>query len=143
MKGINWLGVVLGLIAGQVIGFLWYGVLFQRRWMELNGLDPDAPMEMSMDDNLAMGAGAVVTLVVVIGLAILIKRIGAQTLMGGAKWGLFAAFLFGATTVALRALYSTEPFGLDTWCLWSIDAFYLLVYFPVAGALIGGVGKRT
>ncbi|HEX5456643.1 MAG TPA: DUF1761 domain-containing protein [Candidatus Saccharimonadales bacterium] len=34
---INWLGALLALIAAMVIGSLWYGPLFGKRWMKIVG----------------------------------------------------------------------------------------------------------
>jgi hypothetical protein len=37
-EAINWLAVLLAAVAHQAIGFLWYGPLFGRLWMERRGL---------------------------------------------------------------------------------------------------------
>jgi hypothetical protein len=143
MRGINWLGTIVGFVVAYLIGFVWFGLVFSDRWMELNGMDPNAEMAMSTADTIAMVVGALVTLFTVIGLSILLKALQVRTLMGGAKWGLFVGVFFAATQVAMRAIYSETPFGLDTWCLFSIDAGYPIVFLPVAGAFIGGIGKRA
>jgi hypothetical protein len=60
--------------------------------------------------------------------------------MDGAHAGVFAAFFFAATTVALRAVYSNDTFSGRAWKLFAIDAGYLIVYLTVAGAILGAMG---
>ena len=48
MKGVNWLGLVLALVAGQAIGFVWYGMVFEERWMALSGVTAPEAGEANM-----------------------------------------------------------------------------------------------
>ncbi|HEX6860092.1 MAG TPA: DUF1761 domain-containing protein [Caulobacteraceae bacterium] len=135
MKGINWAGVVAAVIVGQVIGFLWYGLVFEQQWLALTGITPNADAA-----NMSMALGAVNQLVVAIGLAWLVNKLGAATLMGGATAGLAAGFFFAATTAAQNFIYA----GADTGLI-PIDIGYLLVVYTVMGAVIGAVklGARS
>ena len=133
MKGVNWLGLVLALVAGQAIGFVWYGMVFEERWMALSGVTaPEAG-----EANMAMAWGVVASLVVVVGLALAIPRLGKETLAGGALIGLAAFVFFALPTAALDMIYADDPAELLT-----LDAGYLLAFYVVAGALIGGVRLR-
>lgn len=69
MKGINWIGVVAALVAGQAIGFAWYGMVFQEQWMALSGITPS-----EAEGGAAMMWGMVQNLVICIGLGWLIAR---------------------------------------------------------------------
>ena len=132
MKGVNWLGLVLALIASQAIGFVWYGLVFETRWLALSGVDP-----ATANATASMIWGTVDALVVVVGLALAIPALGKTTLMGGATVGLAAAVFFAIPTLAFDVVYGAEPIELL-----AIEAGYLLVYYMVAGALIGGVTLR-
>jgi prolipoprotein diacylglyceryltransferase len=37
---INYLAVILGALAAQVLGFLWYGKLFYKPWVAARAIDP-------------------------------------------------------------------------------------------------------
>jgi hypothetical protein len=39
---VNWTAVIVGFIAAYIVGFLWYGVIFQKAWALGNGL-PEKP----------------------------------------------------------------------------------------------------
>jgi len=133
MKGVNWLGIVLGLIAGQLVGFVWYAIVFETKWLALSGITPTEEAAST-----GMMYGALIALIAVVGLAIAIAKVGANTLVEGAKVGLFLALFFAATTVALDAAYAMEPLELLL-----IDAGYLIVYLTIAGALIGGIRLKA
>ncbi len=136
MGNLNWLGVLAGLVAGQVIGMLWYAVIFKKAWLAASGITPDS----SKSANMAMAVGALVNLITVIGLGFIIGHFDAADWMGGAHAGLFCSVFFAATTVALRAVYSNDTFSARAWKLFAIDAGYLIVYLTVAGALFGLIG---
>ena len=36
---VNWLAIVAGMVANMVVGALWYGPLFGKRWMKELGDD--------------------------------------------------------------------------------------------------------
>lgn len=129
MKGINWLGVVVALVVGQALGFVWYGVVFQEQWMALSGITPTEDAA-----NTAMAYGVVNQLVTAIGLGWAIAATGNTSFMGGAKVGLFAAVFFALTTEAQRFIYG----GADTGLI-PIDGGYLLVAYVLMGAVAGGV----
>jgi hypothetical protein len=135
MKGINWVGVVVALIVGQVIGFLWYGMIFEEQWMALSGVTA-----ADVEAGPSMALGVVNQLVVAIGLAWLINKTGAATLVGGATAGLLAGFFFAATATAQNFIYG----GADTGLI-PIDIGYLLVAYTAMGAVIGGLklGARS
>ena len=130
MKGVNWLGLVLALVAAEALGFLWYGMVFEEKWMALSGIA--APSDEVMTTQMLWGV--VNTLVIVAGLALAIPRLGKETLAGGATVGLAAALFFAVPTVAMDVIYSNDPLELGY-----IDGAYLVIAFAIAGALIGGV----
>ena len=37
LGAINWLAVLVAVVAAQVVGFLWYGPLFSKQWMAALG----------------------------------------------------------------------------------------------------------
>jgi hypothetical protein len=139
-KGISWISVVVAVVVLQVLGFLWYGMLFSAPWMaemRASGLSVD------MSDagrSLSVMLGVIVTVVMVLGMAWLTQRVGAHTLQAGLMAGLYAWFFFSLTTQALEYVYM----GF-TPKLMAINAGYQLLSFLLAGAVLGGLrfGART
>jgi hypothetical protein len=128
MKGINWAGVIAALVVGQLLGFLWYGMIFEEQWMALSSA---AGADSS---STAMAYGAVNQLVVAIGLGLLVAKLGADSLIGGARTGLMAGFFFAATATAQNFIYGGADPGLIP-----IDIGFLLVAYTAMGAVVGGV----
>jgi hypothetical protein len=131
MKSVNWLGVVVALIAGQVIGMLWYGMIFTQKWMELTGV---TEAQAQTAPKWLMGLGVVNMVVVLLGLDWLIRKTGSLGWVAGAKLALAVCVLFDLTVVSLGYLYKLEPPALFV-----LDAGYQLLTYVVAGALIGGL----
>lgn len=37
MQGINWVGLIAAAVGSMAVGFIWYGPLFGKLWMQLSG----------------------------------------------------------------------------------------------------------
>lgn len=115
----------------QVVGYLWYGIIFNTAWMaemQAVGLTVDVS---SQSQTQSMILGVIVTLVMVLGMAWLIRRLGVTGLQGGVMTGLTAWFFFSLTTEALEYVYM----GF-TPTLMAINVGYQLLSFVVAGAAL-------
>ena len=134
MKSINWLGLVAALVISQGLGMLWYGQLFGELWKAAVKVDTTASVPISMT------AGAVDNLVVLVGLAWLIPKLGWESWSGGARAGLAAAVFFAAPAAILDPIYAGAPASLM-----AVEGGYLAIYMIVGGALIGGLrlGKKA
>ncbi len=129
MKGINWAGVVAAVIAGQIIGILWYGMVFKAQWMSMMGITADPGMNWEV-----MALGAIDQLVAAVGLSWLLGKTGATNLAGGVTGGLAAAIFFACTTDAQGYIYAGVNTGLIP-----INFGYLLVSYAVMGAVVAVV----
>lgn len=129
---LNWLGIIVATVVAFFVGFLWYGLIFQARWIELTNVPQDgdtSPMWMLV--------GLAQTFVTMVGLGWFIARDGAASWMGGLKIGLVAGVCFALMTSAYGFIYQTSPMGLLP-----IDWSHLLVVYAVGGALIGGLRMK-
>jgi len=77
LKGFNWIGALVALVLMEALGFLWYGPLFGDMWMKALGTTPD----MS-NATVNMVLGAVVTVIIIVGIDWLLRRLGALDLDG-------------------------------------------------------------
>lgn len=131
MKNINWLGVVVALIAGQIIGMTWFGFLFSEQWLALSNI---TEAQAQSGGWMSMVYGALAQLITAIGLSWLITKMGGSGLMTGLMAGLAAFVFFSATTEANWFIYGQEAQGLIP-----IDYGYLAITYLVMGAIIGVV----
>jgi hypothetical protein len=74
-------------------------MLFAERWAAALGYAPDASKQ-----NMMMGLGVITTAISVVGLAWLIRRLGATNLAQAAGVALAAWFFFNFTTMAIEYL---------------------------------------
>ena len=126
LKGVNWIAVIVAVVLLEGLGMLWYGPLFGKAWVAALGHTPDMA-----NQNVMMALGVVNTLIVVLGLSWLIRRVGATSLNAAVMVSVAAWFFFSFTTQTLEYLYMgiSLPFV-------GINMGFLLVSFVVAGATL-------
>ena len=124
--GTNILGILAAAIAGYIVGYLWYGVIFMEKWEMLTGMGGDANM-----DPMMFVWGFLITLVQTVGLAAILNWAGASKLVTCIKIAAIVAILFIIPAHAADTLYQKESIQLL-----GIDASHALVSFIVMGAII-------
>src|SRR2546427_586581 len=93
---INWLAVVVAVIAQMLVGFVWFSpALFFRKWLDANNLQ--APRKPQAWIFVLMVA---LTFISTTALAAIINRIGSTTAFGGL---LVAGFIWAATLMPFIA----------------------------------------
>jgi len=134
LKGVNWIAVLVAVVLLEVIGFLWYGMIFSSAWVaEMNavGLRPDMS---GSAQTTSIALGAVLIIIEVLGLAWLLRRLETTNWRVGALDGFSAWFFFGLTTQGMEYVYM----GF-TPKLMAINCGQLLLSYVVAGAVVGGL----
>jgi hypothetical protein len=126
LQGLNWVGVIVALVVTQGLSWLWYGKLFTDKLT--------VPMSPAAKTPLGMAEGALFSLIMLMGIAWVIRRTNRDSLMAGAITGAFLWFVFPLMGMSLDWLYMGKPMGMV-----EIDAGFTFVYFLAAGALIGGL----
>jgi hypothetical protein len=129
LKGVNWIAVIVAVVVLEVIGYLWYGMLFMKPWTDAMTAAGQAPD--SADTSALMAIGVVNTLVIVLGLSWLTRRLGATSLAASVSVALAAWFFFDLTTQALEYLYMGMPATVM-----EINIGYQLVSYVLAGAIL-------
>ncbi|HEX4711166.1 DUF1761 domain-containing protein [Phenylobacterium sp.] len=134
LKGVNWIAVLIAFVLLEVLGFVWYGMVFSSAWLaEMNaiGLKPDMS---NAAQTKSIAEGAVLIIVQVAGLSWLLRRLGASSLPAGLTAGFAAWFFFGLTTQGMEYVYM----GF-TPKLMAINCGQLALAYLLAGAVLGGV----
>jgi len=133
---INWLAVIVAAIAIFALGGLWYSVLFQKKWMALQGRTEEQMRAEAANANMPMMyLQAFITAFITAYVMALVfghfNPVIEFTLLHGAMFGfLFWLGFSGATSYAM-AVFSTKPKQL-----WLIDSGYNLVSFVIAGIIL-------
>ena len=125
MSKLNPVGIIVASLAFYFVGFLWYGFLFSDAWMGAHGVTAE---DAKGESPVWMAGGFLITVVQVIGLAIVLRWKGA------------ASPTAAATTAATLWCFFALPFSLYNYIylpshgaiLLQVDASHLLVGWIVA-----------
>ena len=130
LGGINYLAVLVAALSSFVIGWLWYGPLFGKAWMKLNGFSKENIQEGSLPMPLIMGTNYIATVLAAFALAMFL---GEESTL---HFGIFAGFMIAVFWIGTNrlndVLYERKPMGL-----FFINTGYNLVIYIIMGAIIG------
>lgn len=139
----NWLAVVASVVSAMMIGFLWYGALFQNPWMTGNGITASedglkmykygAEMDMSPTP---MIVNTFFMLVYALIINWLLNKANARNLQSGTLIGL-AVGVTHLLNIIVGNLFAANPTSLSM-----VDGSYSLVLFTLMGAILGGWQKK-
>lgn len=135
MVPVNLVAVVVAAVASMVVGMLWYGPLFGKKWVELSGVrmsDIESKKSEMPKTYLIAFIGALVAAFVLAGF---LKYAQAVTPVDGAVVGAMAWLGFVATVSLGNVLWEGKPVSL-----YLLNNGYNLVNFAVMGAVIVAVG---
>lgn len=128
MGSINWLAVLVAAVATFGLGGLWYGPLFQRRWMAASGVTEEHLHGGGM--GRIFGVAFVLQLVAAVVLAMFIGP--EATLAFGALAGLAVGLFWMATSLGVIYLYERRPLAH-----WAVNAGYQVLAYTLMGAILG------
>lgn len=134
---INHLAVLVCLILSFVIGFTWYGVLFEEAWMGMVGLDR-ATVEADPP-----GAGEWITNVLsslapLYVLAWLFTKLDVRSGLRGAGLALLIAFSFIFLTRMTSDMFAKAPYEL-VWITGGFD----MTFLTLSGFILGAWKKEV
>lgn len=124
----DWLAILIATVAAFVLGGLWYGPLFGKRWMAAVG-KTEADIEPTPTPFVVSFFAALFTCLVVAGL---MDALGIDSVAGGALFGLVTGVGFIATAMASDTAFC--GWGLP---LFLIQSGYRVAYAILMGAIIG------
>ena len=136
---LNWIAIIVSVVASFVVGGLWYGPLFGNAWKKEMGVPPDAkPSGGEMGRSL--GINIIGTFLTAYVLAHEVSVWRPSTWNAGpdspqAMYGFFAGF-FTWLGFAVPVLLNGVSFEKKSWKLFSINAAFLFVSFQIIGMIL-------
>jgi purine-cytosine permease-like protein len=125
--GDNWLAIGVAAIAFYAVGFIIYGAVFSKLWMQLSGFSK----EQLQPHMWKMAISPIMPILAAIGLAIILKLARVDSLTTGLVITFQIWFFIVLSTRLYSYVYSPERPGLLV-----MDTIHLLLGFLAAGAII-------
>jgi len=139
----NWLAVVVCVVAGMLMGFLWYGFLFTDSWMAGNGITADEAGEKMFKNGVEIPMSATPMIVNTVGMVVyalvlnwLLGKMNVSTWQTGASIGAAIGVMM-FVGILIGNLFAANPLSL-TW----VDGSYTFLLFTLIGAVMGGWQKK-
>jgi hypothetical protein len=132
---VNYVAVAAGAVISMVVGALWYGPIFGKKWMEIIGINPESTVqrrEMQKGVGVLYAIQFVLTLFQILVLAHFIADTVRVTGIERALW-IWAAFI--VPTLAGSVMWTNEKSRLK-WARFLIQGGYQLVMFVTYGLLL-------
>ncbi|WP_420431851.1 DUF1761 domain-containing protein [Hyphobacterium sp.] len=126
--GVSIIAVLLSTVGFMLVGMVWYGPLFGKRWMALNGFTEESMKDVNM--GLTMAKGVVNSLIASFGIGFLIHVTGQSGLMATLHISIMAWFFFAATTEMLKHIWERQSLELT-----GIHLGNQLVAYALAGVI--------
>ena len=132
---VNYLAIASGAVLSMLLGAIWYGPLFGKKWMEILGVNPG---DMEARKKMQKSAGplyAVQFLLTLFQVLILAHLIADTEIAGGLERALWIWAAFIIPTMAGAVMWTNETRKLK-WARFLIQGGYQLVLFTIFGLLL-------
>lgn len=134
ITNLDYIHVLVVAVAGFMVGWLWYSVLFGKAWMAELKITEEMAKENSAKKGMAgyFIKGFVLTLLGTFGLAALIAAHGSSNWMSGAAFGAFVGLFGPAVRMANAGVWENRSCKLK-----AINAGHEVVLYALQGAILG------
>jgi hypothetical protein len=132
---VNYFAIVVGAVLSMVIGAVWYGPLFGKKWLEIVGATAE-DLEARKKMQAAAGPLYVVQFVLTLFQVLVLAHLVADTTrVGGLERSLWIWAAFVIPTLAGAVMWTNEE-GRRKWARFLIQGGYQLTIFIVFGLLL-------
>lgn len=128
MMEANWIGIIAASVSAFMLGGIWYGPLFGKKWQVLAGLSDEDVANANMAK--VFGLAFLLTFAAAFVFAMFLGP--EVTAEQGALYGFSAGLFWVAGTMGINYLFAQRPLGQ-----WLIDGGYATLMFTLFGLLIG------
>jgi hypothetical protein len=132
---INYFAVATGAVISMVVGYIWYGPIFGKKWLEIVGAT-SADLEERKKMQKAATPLYIIQFTLVLFQVLVLAHLVADTeRVGGLTRSLWIWAAFVIPTLAGSAMWTNES-GKKKWARFLLQAGYQLVIFIIFGALL-------
>lgn len=136
---VNIWAVLAGAVASMIIGSVWYGPLFGRTWMQLNGVDLNDVEKIRAMQKAAMPLYGVQFCFSLLQLYVLAHFVQGWKEASGTETAIWIWLGFVMPTVAGLSMWTSQSSKVK-WTTFLIAASYQLTCFIVFGWILGRWG---
>jgi hypothetical protein len=132
---VNYWAIGSGAILSMIIGGIWYGPLFGKKWIQLVGVNPD---DVAARKKMQKSAGplyAVQFLLTLFQILVLAHLVADTQIAGGLERSIWIWAAFVIPTLAGAVMWTNER-GQLKWTRFLIQGGYQLVMFIIFGLLL-------
>lgn len=133
---VNYVAIFVCAVLSMVIGGVWYGPLFGKKWMELNGLSPEDRMRREAMQKSAGPLYGIQFLLSLLQIYILAHFIGGWQDVSGVESAVWIWLGFIMPTVAGLSMWNMHPNRVKL-AMFGLSAGYQLISFVVFGFILG------
>jgi len=132
---VNYWAIASGAVLSMIIGAIWYGPIFGKKWMEIAGVDAADEEARKKMQKSAGPLYAVQFLLTLFQVLVLAHLIADTKIAGGFERSLWIWAAFVIPTLAGAVMWTNEK-GKLKWARFLIQGGYQLVLFIVFGLLL-------
>ena len=133
---INYLAVIVAAVLYWFMGAFWFGVLFGKQWMALEGMTMESAK--NFNPTIPYIVSMIANLVIAFILALVCASQKADSAVKGAQTGILMGIGFVATTMLSTYLYEGRSIHL-----FMINVGYIVVGMALMGMMIGAWRKKA
>lgn len=136
MIPINYLAVLVAAVATMVVGFLWYGPLFGKKWMALSGI---TTADINKSKAKGMGRSYAIAFLGSLLMAYVLYYFVFFANAYFDKWGPLAGAASGFWAwvgFVIPLTLSSVLWEGKSWTLWFLNIFYYLTVLLIMGATL-------
>jgi len=134
MSAINWLAVLVAALIPFAIGFLWYGPMFGKPWMESVGLTQEDGDKMNPAKVFPISLVAQLVMAFCLAMFFYGDPSAADTVTAatGSFYGFLTGFGWVSMAICINSLFEQRSFKYIT-----ITSAYWIVVFTLMGLILG------
>lgn len=132
---VNYWAILLGAVLSMIVGAVWYGPLFGKKWMEIIGADPGDAESMVQMQKSAGPLYLIQFLLTLFQVLVLAHLIADTARVGGLERSLWIWAAFVVPTLAGSVMWTRQSGRLKRQ-RFLIQAGYQLIMFAIYGLLL-------
>lgn len=133
---VNYWAILVSAVVAMVLGAIWYGPLFGKKWLEIIGADTEDLARREKMQKRARPLYLIQFLLVLFQMYVLAHYIAGWEDASGVENALWLWAAFVMPTVAAASMWNNDSAKVS-WARFLIQAGYQLAIFVIAGFIIG------